>query len=291
MLLRLFPLWTSSVLATLGARRRELEIDGGRLVYYEAGPADGEPWILLHGLASTTFCWQRVVRAMRRDTRLILPELSSLGGTLVPGSALNVPEGARALEALVEDRAPDRTVTLAGISLGGWMAVRFALERPDLVGRMVLVDAAGYEHQDWDRIQSLVEVDSLEDVDRLYGALFHRTPLLLSLVRRGFYRAYTSPAVRRILASTEEAHAYGPTELAAIQAPTLLVWGASDGLFLPEVGHAMQAHLPESELLVLDRVGHAIHWETPARMTEALQRFQRAGLDAFRGGALAHHAA
>ena len=66
------------------------------------------------------------------------------------------------------------------------MSVRLALERPDLVERLVLVDAGGYRDQDWGRIQELTDVANLSDVDRLYKALFHRTPLIFEMSRRGF---------------------------------------------------------------------------------------------------------
>ena len=277
--MKLFRLSTAAVLRALGARRVRIQVGRTTLLASEIGPAKGEPWLLLHGLGSTSLAWIQVIRRLRRNVRLLVPELSALGGTVSPAGGLNVPEGVEAVTALIESWSPERPVAVAGISLGGWMAVRLALERPDLVDRLVLIDAGGYRDQDWERILSLTDVDDLAGVDRLYQALFHRTPLTLELSRRGFLRAYSSPAVKHVLQSTDPRHAYGPEELATIDKPTLLIWGERDGLFQIEVAHAMKHHLPQARLVVLPDAGHAVNWESPGPLTEAIESFRSQGLD------------
>ncbi len=280
-LLKLFFLWTTLVLRALGARRVRRKIGEVTLLAYEIGPPDGDPWVLLHGLGATAVAWSSVIRVLRKKVRLLVPELSSLGGTESPAGGLNVAEGVTAVEALIAAWAPEKKVTLAGISLGGWMSVRIALERPEIVERLVLVDAGGYRDQDWNRIQALTDVSSLDDVDRLYRALFFRTPFVIQRSRRGFLKAYTSPAVRHVLETTTEEEAYGPEDLARIHVPTLLVWGEHDGLFRAEVGRAMEGDIRQARLVVIPNTGHAVHWERPRAMAAVIDRFRREGLDSF----------
>lgn len=277
-LLRLYYIWTAAVLRALGAQRVKLRVGRTELLASEIGPRDAEPWVLLHGLGSTSLAWSQVLRALRKEVRFLVPELSELGGTVTPGGGLNVPDGVEALEALIDWWAPGRPVTVAGNSLGGWMAVRLTLARPDLVERLVLIDAGGYRDQDWDRIEELTDVSTLAHVRRLYEALFHRTPFLLAMSLHGFLQAYSSRAVKSILRSTTEAHAYGPEELATIEQPTLLIWGEHDGLFRIEVARAMAGYLPNARLVTLPDAGHAVHWEKPEAMTEAIDAFRREGL-------------
>ncbi|MCP4203318.1 MAG: alpha/beta hydrolase [bacterium] len=278
MLLKLYYVWTAAVLRALGARRVKHEVGDTTLLCYEIGPPDGERWVLLHGLGATALAWIAAVKRLQKEVKLLIPELSVLGGTVCPNGGLNVVEGSEAVTALIEWWAPGRAVTLAGISLGGWMSVRVALERPDLLERLVLVDAGGYRDQDWERIQDLTTVAGLDDVDRLYQALFHRTPFVIELSRRGFLQVYSSPAVRHVLRSTTPDHAYGPEDLATIRQPTLLLWGEHDGLFSLEVARAMEHHLSHSWLVTLPDAGHAIHWEKPGQMAGAIDRFRLQGL-------------
>jgi pimeloyl-ACP methyl ester carboxylesterase len=290
MLLRLWACATAAFLMLAGARRRRYRDGDVSLVYYciapkrrpAGGAAAPEPWLLLHGLGSFAVTWYAVLRALRRDCRLIVPELSALGGTRAPGGALDVEQGALLAARLIElelgggggdqRQAP---VTVAGLSLGGWMAVRLAIARPDLVGRLVLIDAAGYRDQDWKRIAGLVRVDDLAGVDRLYGALFRTTPGFMRRARRGFLRAYTSPGVRHVLHALRERDAYAAADLARLPMPVALVWGEHDGLFRLETARAMAAAIPGAHLQVLGNCGHAVHMECPRDLVAALERVRR----------------
>src|SRR5436305_1061883 len=175
----LFALLTMAYLWLVGARRRRLRIGRTSLVYYEVGPADGEPWLLLHGLGSVAAAWGPVMRRLRRDCRLIVPELSELGGSEIDGGAaggLGPMEGVEVIVRLLAERFGGRPVTVCGLSLGGWLATRLALAHPELVARLALVDAGGYRDQDWGGIERLVRVKDLAGVASLYGALFARVP-------------------------------------------------------------------------------------------------------------------
>ncbi|MGH9362772.1 MAG: alpha/beta fold hydrolase, partial [Thermoanaerobaculia bacterium] len=186
-----------------------------------------------------------------------------------------VQDGAKMVARLIEAEFGRRPVTVAGLSLGGWMAVRLALARPELVARLVLIDAGGYREQDWEKIQYLVTVRDLPGVDRLYRALFVRVPWAFRHGRQGFLRAYTSPSVRTILEQTREEDTYDDQDLARIDVPAAVVWGEHDGIFPLATGRAMAAALPQARLQVLPGCGHGVHWECPRALVEAIQEFRR----------------
>ncbi|HEY7213622.1 MAG TPA: alpha/beta hydrolase [Thermoanaerobaculia bacterium] len=276
MLARLFLLATALYLRLLGARRKRLRKGALTLVYYDVGPRDGEPWVLLHGLGSVAAGWSPVMRALRRSCRLLVPELSALGGTECPGGGLDMRQGVEILTELTEREFGRRPVTVAGLSLGGWMAARLALAHPERVSRLVLIDAGGYHDQDWGRIQSLVTIEDLAGVDRLYQALFVRVPWLMRVSRAAFLKAYTSPGVKLVLSRLSEADTFGDADLARLPMPAALIWGEGDGIFAVETARAMAAALPRPHLDVLPGCGHALHLECPRALIRALQRFRRA---------------
>lgn len=276
MLAKLFTFLTACYLRLLGARRQRARIGPVSLVYYTMGRRNGEPWMLLHGLGSVAAGWSPVLRALRRGCRLVVPELSTLGGTRCPGGGVEVGTASETLEALRAREFGDRPVTLAGLSLGGWMAVRFALCHPERVSRLVLIDAGGYRDQDWDNVKSLIYVENMADVDRLYKALFVRVPWIMRISRKAFFKAYTSPAVRFVLSKLSEADTVNDADLARLAMPTALIWGEHDGLFTLETARAMAAAIPHARLDVLAGCGHAVHLECPRLLVAALQRFRRA---------------
>lgn len=276
MLLELFLASSRGLLRGLGARRDAVEVDGYRVLTWTLGPQDGEPWLLLHGLGSTAVSWAPVLRALRRECRCVVPELSGLGGTTGPREGLGVSAGARIAAALAERCFPGRRPTVAGLSLGGWMAVRLGLQRPDLPSRLLLIDGGGYRHQDWERIEGLVRVDSTEAVERLYDALFVRTPWTLRAFKGTFLRAYGSTAVRHVLDSLDESDAFDDAELAGLEVPAGLIWGEGDRLFRLETGAAMARAIPGARLWTLPECGHAIQWERPRMLAESVREFRRA---------------
>jgi len=280
---RLFTLANGLWLGLLGARRRSLVCGEVTLAYTVVGRRGGIPWLLLHGLGSVGGGWSPVMRALRRDCRLVIPELSALGGTQAPNDCLSMRQTVEVMTRLIETEFDGRPVTVAGLSLGGWMAVRLALARPDLVARLVLIDAGGYRNQDWEKVQSLVRIDDLAGVDRLYPALFTRVPWIMKISRGAFLKSYTSAAVRNTLDGLCEADTFKNAYLARLRMPTTLIWGENDGLFSLKTGRAMAAAIPHARLDVLPGCGHALHVECPRALVAALQRV-RAEVRATDGG-------
>ncbi|HYN23217.1 MAG TPA: alpha/beta hydrolase [Thermoanaerobaculia bacterium] len=275
-MLKLYSRLARALLRALGARRRTI-VDGPvSLVYYTLGPAKGEPWVLLHGLGSVAATWLPIARALCRDCRLIIPELSALGGTRAPRAGLGVLQGAWTIARLIERELGGRPATVAGISLGGWTAVRLALRRPDLVSRLVLINSGGYREQDWDEIRSLVTVHDLLGIDRLYQALYVRIPWIFRVSRQGFLQTYTSRSVTETLEDLDEADTFCDEELARLRVPTAVIWAERDGVFRLEAARAMAAALPQVHLEVIPGCGHAVHIECPGKLVEAIQRFRRA---------------
>jgi pimeloyl-ACP methyl ester carboxylesterase len=274
MLFRLFSLVTALYLRLLGAHRRILKAGPVSLVYYVMGPEDGEPWVLLHGLGAIAATWAPVMRRLRRSCRMVVPEMSALGGTRCPELGIGVAASGEILQALMEREFGSRPVTLMGLSLGGWMAARLALAQPRKVSRLVLVDAGGYRDQDWDNVERLIRVDDLAGVDRLYKALFVRVPWLMRLSKATFLKAYTSKPVRNVLAGLSEADTFNDADLRSLPMPTALIWAERDGLFTAGTARAMAAAIPRSSLEILPGCGHAVHLECPGALAAAIQRFR-----------------
>lgn len=276
MLLYLFSLLTRYVLSLAGARRKRLRVGSVRLVYYVLGPEDGEPWVVLHGLGAVAATWGKTLFRLRRECRLIVPELSSFGGSEIPGRALDIQQGVKVVSRLIEKEFGRRPVTVAGLSLGGWLAVRLALARPELVSRLVLVNIGGYREQDWDAIQALVRVNDMSGVQRLYDAFFVHTPWVMEHSRGGFLQAYTSPVVQGVLDRLTAEDTFDDEDLRQLPMPVALIWGDRDGLFRIEGARAMAEALPNATLEILEGCGHAIHLECPDRLADAMQRARRA---------------
>jgi pimeloyl-ACP methyl ester carboxylesterase len=279
MLMRLLAIVTHVWLTLLGFRRTRRRLGDWSLVFYRKGrggePRVGEPWVLLHGLGSNALSWSPVARYLAPGSRVLIPELSRLGGTRGPRPALAVAEGAKAVAELLRRELAGEPATVVGLSLGGWMAMRLALAEPALVSRLILIDAGGYRDQDWEAIRTLVTVRDDADVERLYGALFHRVPLLFRLSRTTFRRVFQSPVVTGTLEDLAEHDLFGPEDVARLQVPVGVIWGEHDGIFSAAVGRQIARHARQGAFYLVSDVGHGLHWEAPERLVEAMEEARR----------------
>ncbi len=272
----LFELATSTALTARGLRSEKIRTSNcWELKVWRGGQPGGELWLLLHGLGATAATFLPLLPQLKADCEVLVPELSSLGGSRGPRPAMSIPEAAEALADVLAARAAGRPVTLCGISLGGWIATRLALSRPDLVRRLLLVVPGGYRDQDWQRIGRIVRVETFKDTAAIWSALFVHPPLLLRLGRPLLYMSYKSSAVRAVLATVREADAFGDDDLAGLEVPVGLIWGTEDQLFLREAGERMAAAIPHAHFYAIPEAGHGVQWERPQEFFEAIRTFRR----------------
>ena len=121
-------------------RDREVVLNGSRVHYLTAG--DGPPLVLLHGLGDTARDWHWVMPALARRSRVIAPDFPGFGDSDRPRAAYS-PGFFGTFVAGFLDALHIPSAVVAGNSLGGLAALRFALADPARVPALVLVDGAG----------------------------------------------------------------------------------------------------------------------------------------------------
>ncbi|MGE5232789.1 MAG: alpha/beta fold hydrolase [Acidobacteriota bacterium] len=278
--LPLYRLSTGIALRAAGAHPRRLEIaNSGRIsLRYWSHPArtrteeSPPPAVFLHGMGSTVLSWLPVLRRLAPDSSWLAPELSALGGTRAPARGLSIPQAVAATAALL-DREGVTRACLVGSSLGGWMAVRFALAHPQRVARLVLVNAGGYFDQDWDAVSRLVAPRTRRDVAAFTRALFFHPPWYEPVARDVLYAVLRSRVVTDVIDTIGAADTYDAADLRRLQLPALLLWGERDGIFPPEIGRRIADALPDSRFEIVAGTAHACQWERPDEVARQIESF------------------
>ncbi len=263
---------------------RDVTARGVRLRVAEDG--DGPPAVFVHGLFSDHRTWDGVIAEVSDGFRCVAPDLPGFGESEKPPVgryAYGVPAFSEAIADLYAGLDLGRAA-LVGHGLGGAIAVTVAARHPELVSRLVLVDATCYEaHLDWSRRIALVPVLGGIFFRQLWSrALFRastrgasRAPArVLSRHADGYFDAFNTPPARAsalatLLATTDTRSVVA--DLARIGVPTLVVWGRHDALHPASQGQRL-ARAIRAGFELID-AGHSPHEERPAEVGAAIRRF------------------
>ena len=265
---------------------RSLEVAGGRLRYLAGG--DGPPIVLIHGLGGSATNWCELAPLLAPRHRLVIPNLPGHAGSDPISGLTELGVFADRIAAVMEHEqaAPAGVV---GHSLGGLVAVRLALKRPDAVSALVLAGSAGLS-TGRRLVREVLTAATILRPGRLagrYRSLVSRSPWLRRLVF-GFVSVadplgLTDSAVEGFLAGqvlhTDTASAWRALraedpreELERLHCPVLVLWGTEDAQ-LPLDDAFEYARRLRAPLRVIAGCGHLLIGERPAACAHAIESF------------------
>lgn len=254
-----------AALRAAGFRVVQVAAPRGPLTYFAAG--QGPVLVLLHGANDQAGAWARVAGPLSAGRRVLIPDLPGHGRSAPRSGALGVSDLLDGVEALLDAEAASQPATLVGNSLGGFLALLEAEQRPARVAHVVLVNGAAVK-EGGGSIDLLPRTrdEARRTLQRLTAPGAPRAPdfVLDDLVRR----APASP-LARLLRSRTEAWSLDD-KLGDLRVPVSLLWGDADGLLPLEYAERVQAVLPAARLTVLPRCGHVPQRECPQRLLAAL---------------------
>lgn len=271
---------------------QHVTMHGRRVAYRTSG--SGEPVLMVHGITQDSTTWQPLIAELGDDVHAIAPDMPGHGRSENPAGDHSLGAYASSLRDLLFALEVQR-VTLVGHSLGGGVSLQFAYQFPEMVNRLVLIDSGGLGRD----VSRLLRAATLPGADAVLSLVstdaVHNTVDALS---RGLRRIGLEPGVERRetwegikrLADPEARHAFintvravlGPSGQAvsardrlylAAYVPTLIVWGAQDGII--PLHHATTAHeaIEGSWLRVIPDAGHFPHVEHPEIVADHLRGF------------------
>ncbi|MBL8923621.1 MAG: alpha/beta hydrolase [Myxococcaceae bacterium] len=237
----------SSLTRLRGYSTRYVKTSQGRVHVLEArarGPLP--PLVLLHGLSSAGVHFLPMLGLLERAfSRVVLPDLPGHGFSDTP-STLDATSLREGLFEALDDVTRGGPVLLFGNSLGGYAAIRYALERPERVKALLLASPGGGEMTD-DELLALRTTfrleshgDALAFIDRLLASRSR----IRHLYAWGLRRQLRRPEVEAILAAATREQLLKPEELAALSHPILFVWGKAERLLPARHLDFFRSHLP-----------------------------------------------
>ncbi len=241
----------------------------GRQVSFRREPGDGPTLVCIHGSADNHHAYDRLFAELQGRARVALDSPGRLGSEGPPLESVS--SLAAFVSSFIDAEVPGDYV-LVGHSLGGAVAIEQALTGSERLRGLVLL-ATGARLRVHPMILQLFEQLAAS------GAPPEPTP--------GLFQSGADPALieeaRAILRQTppasgltdwRAANAFDRMhELANISVPVLVIAGTADALTPPKYAEYLHAHIPQSEILVLEGAGHMLPMERAAEVATAVRGF------------------
>jgi len=261
------------------------DIDGVRLHYQDKGT--GTPLVLIHGYPSSTYSWKEVFEPLAKNFHVIAVDLKGFGFSGKPDG-----DYSRRAQALLVAHLLDylkiEKAWVCGNSMGGEVALNLALQNPERVAGLILIDSAGVNVPGTGSLAP--RYLQLPVVGRVLTALALTSD---KLVRQGleksfydqtkvtnervanYYRPLQTRGGQLAAVRTRTQANQFPIEqdLERIKAPTIIIWGAQDTLIPLEAGRKLNKLIKNSKLVTFDNCGHLPQEEMPAPVVSEITRF------------------
>jgi pimeloyl-ACP methyl ester carboxylesterase len=248
---------------------------------HDAYGAAGRPLVILHGLLGSARNWAAPAKQLGEHFRVYVLDLRNHGRSPWAAS-MRFDEMAADVAAFIQRHAL-RDAALIGHSLGGKVAMRLALTRPELIARLAVVDVApvAYEHGFAAYVEAMQAVGLAglgrrADADAALKAAIPE-PGIRSFLLQNLVQGDHGLAWRVNLAALADGmdRLMGfPLEPAApYRGPTLFLAGGRSDYVRPEHRALIGRLFPSAELATIEGAGHWVHAERPAEFLGALRAF------------------
>jgi pimeloyl-ACP methyl ester carboxylesterase len=271
--------------------QHRVAIDGTPIHYLRAGDA-GPAVVLLHGgiIDAAHVSWAPQLDTLADNARIYAPNLPGYGPNRLPGDDLTIPHHVETMAGFL-DALDLEDAVVAGISMGGGVALGLGLDHPDRLDHVVALDAMGLGSElSGGKLTWLLA--KLRVTNRFSVALMRRSrayvrlglealvyenddipPTLVDLVQAEAGRPGAGSAFRNFRANEVTWQGYRTDytdRLSAFPVPTTLVHGREDEVFPVAWAERAARDIPAADLHVLEDCGHLPTWERTDRVAEII---------------------
>jgi|SoiMethySBSTD1v2_1073268.scaffolds.fasta_scaffold215014_5 pimeloyl-ACP methyl ester carboxylesterase len=237
--------------------------------------------VLLHAFPFDSSMWRSQVADLASHHRVLAPDFPGFGGSAV-SAGLTVDSAADIVAELLDHLGVNERVIVAGLSMGGYVALAFARLYPQRLGALILADTKADPDDDAGRaardksIQLVTDQGTNALVDQLLPKLLSpmtaaQKPDVVKAVREIAMRQPVEGIVAALKALRDRPDATPGLQHVAV--PTLVLVGEQDGITPPDKAKVLADSIPNARLSPIADAGHLANLENDSAFNSALREF------------------
>ncbi|MBL6446655.1 alpha/beta hydrolase [Fulvivirga sp. 29W222] len=271
-----------------------LEIDSLKIAYIDEGAGD-ETILFIHGLATYLPSWDKLIEQLKTQYRCIAVDLPGYGRSSKGDYPSTMSFYTSVLQKFSTSLKLDSPV-LCGHSMGGQVAITYALKHPEFGSKLILIAPAGIETFDEQNQQwfgnfftaQAVASAREQQVRYNYDLNFYQTPAdvefmindRLRMAEAADFMVYCNAVAGGVQGMLNE-----PVfdQLGKISQQTLIVYGENDNLIpnqilhknltTKEIADTAAENIPGSQLVMIPECGHMVPFEKPINLSNIIDQF------------------
>jgi uncharacterized protein (TIGR00369 family) len=281
------PSMTTELISTapLARSKRKIRTFAGDVAYLRQG--QGPAVLLLHGIPSSSYLWRDIIDPLSATFDVLAPDLLGYGDSDKRLDAdLSIAAQARYMVAFMETLGVHQAAVI-GHDIGGGVAQLMAVDEPQRVARLTLIDSAvdnnwpvpviaRLKEPAWDQIMVNIDLrkglrEGLEKGMVTAGRVTDEVvdewtrPFQDLGGRRAYLRAARALNNRDLVSRSKH--------IEELEMPTLILWGANDAFLEPRWAEVLQRKFRTSTVEIIDPGGHFLPLDRPDAVIEAVTRF------------------
>jgi pimeloyl-ACP methyl ester carboxylesterase len=229
----------------------------------------GKDLVLLHGLFGTLSNWEAVINNFKDRYKVWIPLLPIYN---MPVRQAGLEGLVKFLKEFIEYKQLD-DIILMGNSLGGHVALIYALDHQKYIKKLILTGSSGlFENAMGGSFPKRGSYDYVKE--RVQYTFFDPETISETFIQDVFETTKSIPKCLNIVAIAKSAQRHNmANELPTIKVPTLLIWGLNDTITPPMVAHDFNRLIPNSTLRFIDYCCHAPMMEQPEKFNEIVEEY------------------
>lgn len=240
--------------------------------------------LFIHGLGSSADRWLDIPDALSMYYHTIAIDLIGFGGSDKPTDVnYTIEKFSEFILEFIEKigiSGDDKKITLVGHSLGGYIAVEFAIRNMALIEKLVLLDSSGFLKEPTPLLEQYLNAanyPTYDNVRSVFEQLVSQPWKVLPVVVNTFITRISSPGAKYPFLSAYQYSTTTQIDLSRLKSiqdiPTLIIWGRNDNLIPIEHSKPFKQVFKNYKLKMIEDAGHAPFIEKPAIICELLHSF------------------
>jgi len=253
---------------------QKIKVDELDIHYLTGG--QGDPLLVIHGGGDGARAWRKNIEELAEKYTVYVPDLPGYGRSQAIEGDYYIPELVEFVDKFTRSLGL-KDFYLMGHSLGGGIALQYALKFPHKMKKLVLVSSMflGKEIALWVRVlaqcvlcrsAARVALALFKGVKWLVGKLFASVEMVFPLTK-------FSISLGGKITTLGEQTTVLLYRLSEIMVPTLVVWGAKDPILPVRQAYAAARVIPDCQVKVFEGCGHSVYRERLAEFSQTLTKF------------------